>query len=114
MARKKKTRTGRPPRHEGEQLSKNRTFRVRGDLDEKLIAASEKSGRSVSEEIERRLEMSFREEEIRQQVIAESWAIFTNAMKSVQHQEAGQPPQPTGGLLDGIVDIINQRRGDKS
>lgn len=50
---------GRPPRHQGERLIKNRTFRVRGDLDEKLQAAAAASGRSVSEEIEFRLEQSF-------------------------------------------------------
>jgi hypothetical protein len=57
MARKKAV--GRPPRREGERLSKNRTFRVRGDLDEKLQEAAEDSRHSVSEEIERRLEDSF-------------------------------------------------------
>jgi hypothetical protein len=50
---------GRPPRREGERLSKNRTFRVRGGLDEKLQAAAAASGRSVSEEIEFRLDQSF-------------------------------------------------------
>jgi hypothetical protein len=50
---------GRPPRHEGERLSKNRTFRVRGGLDEKLRTAAAASGRSVREEIEFRLDQSF-------------------------------------------------------
>jgi hypothetical protein len=54
---------GRPPRHKGERLSKNRTFRVRGELDEKLQRAADTSGRSVSEEIEFRLEKSFADEE---------------------------------------------------
>jgi hypothetical protein len=64
MARKKRSKLGRPPKHEGELLSKNRTFRVRGTLDEQLEAAAQKAGRSVSEEIERRLEQSFRQQEI--------------------------------------------------
>ena len=50
---------GRPPRHGGERLIKNRTFRVRGGLDEKLLAAAAASERSVSEEIEFRLIQSF-------------------------------------------------------
>jgi hypothetical protein len=54
---------GRPPRHKGERLSKNRTFRVRGELDEKLHRAATASGRSVSEEIEFRLEMTFAADE---------------------------------------------------
>jgi hypothetical protein len=56
---RKKPPRGRPPRHQGERLSKNRTFRVRGSLDEKLQAAAAASGRSVSEEIEFRLDQSF-------------------------------------------------------
>ena len=57
--KKKASKGGRPPRHKGERLSKNRTFRVRGVLDEYLIGAAGQSGRSVSEEIEARLERSF-------------------------------------------------------
>jgi len=50
---------GRPPKREGERLSKSRTFRVRGTLDNALRVEAERSGRSVSEEIEFRLERSF-------------------------------------------------------
>lgn len=50
---------GRPTRRAGERLSKNRTFRVRAQLDEQLADAAGSSGRSVSEEIELRLEQSF-------------------------------------------------------
>ena len=57
---KKKLKTGRPPRHEGGLLSKSRTFRVRPHLDELLRKAASEAGRSVSEEIEYRLENSFR------------------------------------------------------
>jgi len=64
MARKKQAKIGRPPKRKGERLSKNRTFRVRGTLDEQLEAAAQKAERSVSEEIERRLEDSFRQQEI--------------------------------------------------
>ena len=53
---------GRLPRRAGERLSKNRTFRVRGELDSTLQTAALRSGRSVSEEIEFRLEQSFIEE----------------------------------------------------
>ena len=64
MARKKQAKIGRPPKRKGERLSKNRTFRVRGTLDEQLVAAADDARRSVSEEIEHRLERSFQEEEI--------------------------------------------------
>jgi hypothetical protein len=61
MARKK-PRGGRPPRHEGERLRKNRTFRIRARLDELLEEAAAMAGRSTSEEIEYRLELSFRDD----------------------------------------------------
>jgi hypothetical protein len=57
MARKSKA--GRPPRRADERLSKNRTFRVRDQLDEQLRVAAEHSHRTVSAEIEYRLENSF-------------------------------------------------------
>jgi hypothetical protein len=61
MARKK-TKAGRPPRHVGEHLRKNRTFRVRDRLDVMLEESAKEAGRSVSEEIEHRLEVSFEDE----------------------------------------------------
>jgi hypothetical protein len=62
MPRRKKSQGGRPPRHAGEVLRKNRTFRIRARLDELLEEAAAKAGRSVSEEIEHRLELSFWED----------------------------------------------------
>lgn len=64
---KAKTR-GRPPKRKGERLSKNRTFRVRGALDDLLQAASDASGRSVSEEVEYRLDRTFVEDVVRAQI----------------------------------------------
>jgi hypothetical protein len=55
---------GRPARHKGARLSKNRTFRVRPELDSVLAQAAQQSGRSVSEEIERRLDLSFKSEDV--------------------------------------------------
>jgi hypothetical protein len=55
----KKPKRGRPARYQGERLSKNRTFRVRDRLDEMLMEAAARTGRSVSEEVEHRLERSF-------------------------------------------------------
>jgi hypothetical protein len=54
-----KSRGGRPPRHAGEILSKNRTFRVRDNLDQQLRTSAANAGRTVSLEIERRLEAVF-------------------------------------------------------
>ena len=54
-----KKKRGRPPKFGDERRSKNRTFRVRGLMDEYLRSHAEEAGRSVSEEIEARLERSF-------------------------------------------------------
>lgn len=48
---------GRPPKRKGALLAKNRTFRIRRDLDRLLIEAAGQD--PVSEEIERRLQRSF-------------------------------------------------------
>ena|SRR5262245_5666541 len=55
----RKPKAGRPPRHAGEHLVKNRTFRVWRKLDHQLQAAAGQSRRTVSAEIEFRLELSF-------------------------------------------------------
>jgi hypothetical protein len=55
----RKPKAGRPPRHAGERLVKNRTFRVWGSLDDQLQATAEQSRRTVSAEIEFRLEHSY-------------------------------------------------------
>jgi hypothetical protein len=87
MAAKKNV-GGRPPRHPGERLSKTRTFRVRGGLDEYLQAAAATSGRSVSEEIELQLELA-RE---RKERLIEEWgpdvfSIADRAARSLRHIE---------------------------
>ena len=55
----RKPKAGRPPRHAGEHLVKNRTFRVWRKLDHQLQAAAGQSRRTVSAEIEFRLEHSY-------------------------------------------------------
>jgi hypothetical protein len=57
---------GRPPVPMSEKRVRNFTFRSRGDMHERLSEAAEVNGRSISEEIERRLERSFLPEEIEQ------------------------------------------------
>jgi hypothetical protein len=54
---------GRPRRHGGEKLNTTLNFRVRDGLHERLIKASSISGRSISEEVERRVERSFENED---------------------------------------------------
>jgi hypothetical protein len=53
------TRRGRPPLPGGQRKSRNFTFRSRGDLHAQLAAAAARSNRSISEEIEWRIQRSF-------------------------------------------------------
>jgi len=50
---------GRPRKSPAEKLRRQKKFRTTDALDAKLKAAARAAGRSVSEEIEHRLEMSF-------------------------------------------------------
>ena len=62
MAAKK--RIGRPPKAKEDRKAVNFTFRSRGQMRERLQAAAITAGRSISEEIEFRLERSFQQQEI--------------------------------------------------
>src|SRR5262245_11241908 len=117
MARKK-PRGGRPPRHEGERLRKNRTFRIRGRLDELLEEAAAKAGRSTSEEIEHRLELSFWEERAARartgcDVGAELLRMFYSAMvlEGVHPDWTGDPGRAEhfrvaiNGIITGLLDL---------
>jgi hypothetical protein len=55
---------GRPPKPQAQRKRANLTFRVRDELRSRLEAAATVAQRSVSEEIEHRLEASFRDEEL--------------------------------------------------
>src|SRR5262245_43994571 len=59
-----KKRIGRPPKANEDRKAVNFTFRSRGQMRERLQTAAIASGRSISEEIELRLERSFWQEEI--------------------------------------------------
>jgi predicted HicB family RNase H-like nuclease len=61
MAAKK--RIGRPPKAKEDRKAVNFTFRSRGQMRERLQTAAIAAGRSISEEIEFRLEKSFWQEE---------------------------------------------------
>jgi hypothetical protein len=79
---KKRVRLGRPPRHQEEILSKNRTFRVTPSLEAKLLDAVKETGRSVSGEIEFRLQESFRVEDLRRMPTQKIIADTVNSMSS--------------------------------
>lgn len=118
------------PLKQGIERSKSRTFRARGDLDERLVAAATQSGRSVNEEIEYRLDRSFRDEEIREQAFERAWVMFEKK-KALENLEAAladakalgadaarddneepQIPDPSGDALKDIVQHA-PNKGDK-
>lgn len=63
MSERKKRQPGRPSLPDEEKRSRNLTFRSRGDLRDRLSDAASKNGRSISEEIESRLEASYTKDE---------------------------------------------------
>jgi hypothetical protein len=97
MARKKKG--GRPLKHSGEPLSKTMSFRIRPRLAELLQDAAAKGSRTVSQEIEHRVERSFQDDRIAQahfgsDVGAELLRMFYSAMVL-----EGVHPDWTGDLV---------------
>jgi len=123
MAPKKRGRTARTKTRE---RLKERTFRIRGDLDEKLQAAATQSGRSIKEEIEYRLDRTFRDEKIRQQALQQKEkaietveAALANAVAALRidtaHHEDEEPKRAPRPIGDALKDIAKQapKKGDK-
>ena len=88
----KRKRIGRPPKPAQERKSVNFTFRSRGEMREQLSRAAEVAGRSISEEIEKRLEQSFDEERIMEAAVKavvkyfEERAVYDFAKKEIEEQ----------------------------
>ena len=77
-----KSRRGRPPKYAGEGKRQNFNFRITPKLRERLIAAVTQSGRSISEEIEFRLDRDLNWEETKSDIhkmLAEAAAIRSAA-----------------------------------
>jgi Arc-like DNA binding domain len=108
----------------------SRTLRMCSELDDKLISAAETSGRSITEEIEYRLERSFRDEEIREQAFEQAWAAFEKkktleqvdtALDTVEtaianaKALAAEEPNNPGPISDALKEITQRapRKGDK-
>src|SRR5262245_16683392 len=108
MARKKQSKIGRPPKREGERLSKNRTFRVRATLDEQLAAAAKQSGRSVSEEIEHRLENSFQEDDRYGGPHLSALFRLLADYKALAEAKAGAPWKEGDRLRNAITQVLTE------
>lgn len=78
---------GRPPRDKEAPLNKSQTFRLTAALDKKLRDAAAESGRSVSEEIQFRLQESFLDEGLASDLMNQV-AILTRRMDEFERDEA--------------------------
>lgn len=83
MAEDGAKRRGRPPIPEEERKGANLTFRTRGSLRLQLEAAAQEAGRSVSEEIEHRLQISFDRKAVALQVFGEQNASLISALQNI-------------------------------
>src|SRR5262249_35255963 len=118
----KKKRMGRPLKAEGKPRAKIRSFRLRPELDQKLIAAAQKAGRTVSDEIEFRLEQSFEMKEMQAAMTATisqtiSEAILTSpGMLDYLRPELARArqaaEQETRRRLDRLNDL-ESKKGEK-
>jgi len=77
---------GRPPKYAGEGKRQNFSFRITPDMRERLIAAVKQSGRSLSEEVEFRLNRDLNWEQTKG-VIHQMFAEAT-AIRSAAHVQA--------------------------
>jgi Arc-like DNA binding domain len=128
MAAKK--RIGRPPKAKEDRKAVNFTFRSRGDMRERLRAAAAASGRSISEEIERRLDWSFREEDTATRVGEAAVRAIQSYHEKMMGELAklsgrneattagllrllGQDEKPEGPLLSDLVRLYPQKPSEK-
>lgn len=83
-------RRGRPPKDPADRKDGNLTFRTRGDMRRRLSEAAEKSGRSISEEVEKRLEESFSNENLLEDVHSAAYSASEQAWEDYVKRSAGE------------------------
>jgi len=84
MAKLIKRRRGRPPLPEHQRKGRILKFRARGDLVSRMQAAATATGRSVSEEIEYRLERSFQNVDELADLKETVTAVFSNLGNTIE------------------------------
>jgi predicted HicB family RNase H-like nuclease len=112
MAAKK--RIGRPPKAEEDRKAVNFTFRSRGQMRERLQAAAIAVGRSISEEIEFRLERSFWQEEIEKLTEAVKLQVtLSERLRSLLEQAAKNHGQSMNTEIVDRLDVSFQRENEE-
>lgn len=84
MKAQKKRTPGRPPLATPEKKRRNFTFRGTDELHERLSEAAAKSGRSISEEIERRLDQSFQQDALQASLDAQAASLTAKIREEFQ------------------------------
>ncbi|BCM88097.1 Arc family DNA-binding protein [Methylobacterium indicum] len=111
----KQTPDDRAPRRGGRAPSGKRgkfAFRVTAELREKLEAAAAASGRPVSEEIEMRLEASFREPEIIEDAVDRAKNAMLDVLVEKEKKNHGGPYGTYAGLVFGnmLSERVNEAK----
>lgn len=94
-------RRGRPVVAEEDRKTANLTFRTRGGLRAQLEEAAQESGRSVSEEIEYRLQTSFDRQSVAKQIYGQKHDGLIRALSSILGS-AGD----AGGCPDSVANLV--------
>jgi hypothetical protein len=101
-----KKRVGRPPKSPEDRKTVNFTFRSRGQMRELLQAAATASGRSISEEIEHRLEASFQKDNTADIAVAAASEAINRFrkefVKPFLHESGSWRPGPALPLHPGL------------
>ena len=111
MARTAKRKVGRPALPEEQRRNRALKFRARGDMQARLQAAADKSGRSISEEIEYRLEQSFLHRPLSRRF---GGRVGRRALNLAQARSLPPSPRRCGQVgirrIDDIVELRNACR----
>jgi hypothetical protein len=107
----KPKRRGRPPKAEGLRRSGNFTFRLRDNLRAQLVVDAKAHERSISEEIERRVEASYEHEALeamlRRVVREETHERFRSLVSAIIYAVEKQTGKALGGSEHMILDILD-------
>jgi Arc-like DNA binding domain len=101
-------RIGRPPKSVQDRKAVNFTFRSRGEMRERLQSAAANSRRSISEEIEYRLDQSFQRDDFEQVLGQEQllWERYGKVIDGIVEQAVRRAVNKTAAFLRGESDEL--------
>jgi hypothetical protein len=108
-----KKKRGRPPKPRGARRSKNRTFRIRENLDDYLINKANETGRSVSEEIEARISRSFYMDALLEHYAGDAAPLLNALTVAVMFCFRGRPEADSYRMMQAAAGYIIAAFGSK-